>query len=407
MTASPDLIRDMQALTAEQQDVARRAKRLTKGQIENLARAVGWRGDGPRTRFATFLDIVTHAALDEEHYATLTAELIRMETPAMNNVTPLPSRAPGAGTAPDAAMVAQLQQALAALLGTPKLDMEEIAATIEQKVADAIAALQPTKVYVTPAGEWAPPEGERVHAAFERVAKLAAIRQNILLVGPAGCGKTALAEQVAKSLSLPFASISCSAGMSESQVLGYLLPTGEGGRFEYVASDFVRLYETGGVFLFDELDAADENMLVTLNQALANGGFFLPQRRDNPFVKRHPDFVCIAAANTYGHGADRIYAGRNKLDGATLDRFRAGIVGMDYDTELERHLCDGTALAFVHEVRAAINAHRLQRVASTRIALDFTRQLAAKVSTMDDCKASYFADWTRDERAKVAHLLPA
>ena len=47
-----------------------------------------------------------------------------------------------------------------------------------------------------------------------------------------------------------------------------------------------------------------------------------------------------------------------------------------------------------------IAQHRLQRVASTRVALDFCQMLAAGF-TMDDCKASYFAGWTRDECAKA------
>ena len=36
---------------------------------------------------------------------------------------------------------------------------------------------------------------------------------------------------------------------------------------------------------------------------------------------RHPDFICIAAANTWGLGATNDYVGILKLDAAFLDRF--------------------------------------------------------------------------------------
>ena len=241
-------------------------------------------------------------------------------------------------------------------------------------------------------------------AYFKKMTVLAGLRKNILLVGPAGCGKTTVAHLLATALELPFSSISCSAGMSEGQLLGRLLPIGEAGRFEYVASEFVKAYENGGVFLIDELDASDENTLIILNQALANGGFYLPSRTENPYCKRHADFICIAAANTFGHGADMVYAGRNKLDGATLDRFRAGMIVVDYDRAYEAQRCNKEVLAWGLELRAEIDGKRLRRIASTRVLADFSDMIAAGL-TMQDCKQAYFSDWSKDELAKISlHL---
>ncbi len=241
----------------------------------------------------------------------------------------------------------------------------------------------------------------RTHKAFDRVLKLAQVRHNTMLVGPSGCGKTHLAEQVAKGLDLPFYSVSCSIGMSESQLTGWLLPIGDSGRFVYVPATFVKAYEEGGVFLLDEMDRSDANVLLVLNQALANGRFFIPQRHENPLVKRHKDFVLIAAANTFGHGADMVYAGAEKLDGATLDRFRSGIVHMDYDADLERELIDKSVLKWGLPIRQKINDCKLRRVMSTRVMRDFTEQKQAHGWGVKEWEQSYFADWTRDERAKV------
>ena len=194
-------------------------------------------------------------------------------------------------------------------------------AALRDKVAE-LEANKPTVIEVRQANGTAVQITGAVHEAFEEVLQLAAARKHIFLPGPAGCGKSHMAKQVADALGLPFGFISCSAGMSESQLLGRRVPNGDHGQFVYEATDFVRCYENGGVFLFDELDAADSNVLLVVNSALANGHMALPNRTENPVAKRHPDFVCIAAANTFGRGADRQYVGRNELDESTLDRFR-------------------------------------------------------------------------------------
>ena len=156
--------------------------------------------------------------------------------------------------------------------------------------------------------------------------------------------------------------------MSEGQLLGRLVsPIGEGGTFEYVRSEFVRCYEEGGVFLFDEVDGADSNTLLVLNAALANGHMAVSNRPGNPVAMKHKDFVCIAAANTYGTGADRQYVGRNQLDESTLDRFRIGQVEMDYDAEIEAMLCpDDNLRLILTEVRNKIRLAGLRRIISTR-----------------------------------------
>lgn len=231
---------------------------------------------------------------------------------------------------------------------------------------------------------------------FETVLDLCKNRVNCLLVGPAGCGKTHLSRQIAKALDCDYAAQSCSAGMSESAFSGWLLPIKENGQFTYVQSEFVRIYENGGVFLFDEIDAADSNTLLFLNQALANGEFFLPQRFENPRIKRHDDFVAIAAANTFGNGATALYSGRNLLDGATMDRFRMGIVPMDYDSNLEEQLINKDVLKWGRAIRHTITNKNLRKIMSTRAMIDATKM---HKSGWDISKIHklYVSDWSLDD----------
>lgn len=236
-----------------------------------------------------------------------------------------------------------------------------------------------------------------VPEVFQDILELADERVNILLVGPAGCGKTHTAIQVAKALNMPFASQSCSAGMSESIFSGWLLPIGNNGKFAHVTVEFLKLYENGGVFLFDEIDGSDSNTLLFLNQALANKEFYLPQRFDNPRVVRHKDFVAIAAANTYGTGATAMYSGRNALDAATMDRFRCGIVPMDYSSVVESALINPELLIWGRAVRDCIKRHKMRKIMSTRLLLDGTKMMARKQWPISKIENSYFSDWSQEE----------
>jgi cobaltochelatase CobS len=156
-----------------------------------------------------------------------------------------------------------------------------------------------------------------------------------LLVGPAGCGKSFVAHQAAEAMGLPFAHLCFTAGVSEVWLFGRQTPMG------FVEGDFSKTYKNGGVFLADEFDAADPNLALSINTALANGHLYNPISGEN--IPRHPNFNFIAAANTFGKGGDIVYTGRSRLDGATLDRFT--IVEIGYVEAVENALCPDAALA--------------------------------------------------------------
>lgn len=243
-------------------------------------------------------------------------------------------------------------------------------------------------------------DGNLMPSVFEDIVCMAKSRKNILLVGPAGCGKTFIAEMVAKHLGLRFGTVSVSAGVSESALIGRLLPTGAAGKYEYTGAEFVDFFENGGVFLIDEADAGDPNTLLILNQGLANGRLPIPVRMGKPYAKRHKDTIIIAAANTWGHGADRQYVGRQQLDAAFMDRFRAGQTAMDYDREVEQKLLRPEVFSWGWSVRNKVRALGLRRVVSTRVLLDFT-DMVRDGRSFANCKRSFFADWKQDEVAQV------
>lgn len=181
------------------------------------------------------------------------------------------------------------------------------------------------------------------HKQLEQLISYALLRISPLLVGMAGTGKTHAAEQVAKALALPFFSISVGAQTTKTDIMGY---TDANGR--YVRTHFREAYENGGVFLMDEIDAGNANVLITINAALSNGLAAFP----DAMIEKHPDFVFIASANTFGNGANRQYVGRNQLDAATLDRF--AVLEWLIDDQLEENLSFGAlGTAWYMAVKAA------------------------------------------------------
>lgn len=166
------------------------------------------------------------------------------------------------------------------------------------------------------------------HIALGYAETLALARIPIFLVGPSGSGKSFLARDLADSFELDYGEIPLTAGATPSWLVGAETITG------YKSRPFVDIYENGGVFCFEELDASDPNMLLLVNNALANESFMNPVTGQE--LEKHADFIPVATANTWGLGATRQYTGRERLDMATLDRFRVGRIEVDYDRAVEQ-----------------------------------------------------------------------
>ena len=108
-------------------------------------------------------------------------------------------------------------------------------------------------------------------------------------------------------------------------------------------------------------------------------------------VRTHPDFVVIASANTFGHGASAQYVGRNPMDMATLDRFCN--VTMGYDESLERAIAGNDAwVDYVQAVRHAVAHHKMRYVVSPRASVKGAKLLAAG---MDAAKVASVTIWNK------------
>lgn len=263
-----------------------------------------------------------------------------------------------------------MAQQIQKFLEQPKIDQDQLKNELKSEINETVSKALESRVkeiVVVKAETGERKNIGRQHYQFEILLSVISARVNALLVGPAGSGKTSAAHKVAEALSIPFYSISVGMQTTKTDFFGYMDATGK-----YVKTLFRQAFEHGGVFLIDEMDAGNANVITSINQALANGYCAFP----DGMITKHEDFVIVASANTYGTGANREYVGRNQLDAATLDRF--AVIDWNYDEELENELCSNKNwLRVVRTARKNAEKHKIRTVVSPRAAI-FGSQLLAQ-----------------------------
>ena len=292
---------------------------------------------------------------------------------------------------------------------TSSADVEELKAQLAalQAQVETMGMRKPRSIVIT-APDGSENKVDGAHHMMEKVLRaIQAGFKNIMLVGPAGTGKTTLAKQVAGALGRDFGFLSLSGGITESHLLGRCVPSLKDGTPKFYPAEFVRMYETGGVFLLDEVDGADANVMVACNAALANG--MLKNPISDTTHERHEDTVLICAANTFGRGASAQYVGRNPLDAATLDRFIGSTFEVGYDVSIEESIASQAGdigisfMRWVQSVRYEVETCRMRRVIGTRMIEAGVKWLNVGES-LSDVKEKMLVGWSEDEKRKIEHV---
>ncbi|MFE9840164.1 AAA family ATPase [Streptomyces goshikiensis] len=239
----------------------------------------------------------------------------------------------------------------------------ELLRTVREEVAKAYAEATPTVIEVSLPGRRPVRVRAATHRALPELLTALHARCHVLLVGPAGTGKSMLAKHAADALGLELQALSLGPTTPMSKVFGYFDAHGH-----YHDTPFRRAFEHGGLMLLDELDNGHPGLLGELNQALALRTCAFA----DGMVTAHEDFRLVATGNTYGHGGDHQYVGRQALDAATLDRFV--VIDVPIDQRLEYRLVLAGAPSRREEARALLKeVRRLRAVAAEkRLPLTFS-----------------------------------
>jgi hypothetical protein len=309
------------------------------------------------------------------------------EAPAPVENKPAPVPAP-VKPAPDE--LAALQ-ALRSLLGGGQIDAAQVSEIVKAELA-AMGA-NPVVVVQSPGGDQTGELPVLRHPMAETLLRSCNVRTpdgyrlNVWISGPAGSGKTYGAKQISEVLGLRFETHG--AMTMAHELTGYMDASGR-----YHETPFVRAFRNGGAVLLDEIDAGSNEALLALNAALANGFMSLPS---GDVVERHSDFLCIAAANTWGLGATADYVGRSRIDVAFLDRFGARLA-WDYDKLFERAISGNEAWTDrVHDARGKARDAGLKVAITTRACINGAALVRAGFTPDEAANMTYLASLTTEQ----------
>jgi hypothetical protein len=241
---------------------------------------------------------------------------------------------------------------------------------IRQQIAD-VAASAPKVITVNIPTL---PEPVTIQGAHRDLPKLVArlhAGMYVMLIGPAGTGKSYMAHDAAKALGVPCYDLSVTVQTQEWKVAG-----------AHSAVTFIRgtireAYENGGVLLIDEFDNGSPNFLAGLNLLLSSDTYTFA---DGETVQRHPQFYVVGTANTIGEGGTAQYRARQALDAATLDRFTFMFV--DIDPAIEEML----AAQYLDDLTVRADLLRLVRVSRQNGTDNNLRVVITPRATLDGAK---------------------
>jgi len=196
------------------------------------------------------------------------------------------------------------------------------------------------------------------HPKYDEVKLLVDNDIAVLLVGPAGSGKTTIIETISKERDMEFYVISMTRQTTLSALIGFKNINGD-----YTSTELRKAVEFGHLLLIDEIDGGDPNVLLCLN-TLENGFMSFP----DGVVKKHKNFRLCATANP----KEKQYTGRAVLDESTLDRFDN--IFIDTDANLEKEIVGATIHDCMNDVRKVLKNWNHQKTISMRDAIRFKKR---------------------------------
>ncbi len=154
------------------------------------------------------------------------------------------------------------------------------------------------------------------------------MKLNVIIIGPAGVGKTVALMKLAEIEGVPIHTTNFSIRTREHHFMGRL-DTNPDGTIYFKHGPLVRAMVDGGIFYGDEINCAESDALVKLDSAL---DFRRAVEIEGEFIRAHDKFWSCASINPL----DRYHPGTKELPGQLLSRFPVRI-HIDYPGTSEEY----------------------------------------------------------------------
>jgi nitric oxide reductase NorQ protein len=235
----------------------------------------------------------------------------------------------------------------------------------------------------------------------------------VLIIGPKGTGKTTLVRKFANQINKEMLSINFSLRTRESHLIG--TNTMDNGQMNFVNGILVRSMNEGTILYLDELNAAEPDVLLRLDEALDDRRQIVLKESEGQTIIAKEEWFSIGTINPLSH------VGTKELPPQVISRFPIRIM-LDYppeETELEiikKHV----NVAFSEEglVRGAIRlANNLRKAASLeeiyyspsiRETIAFSKLIANNTTPKDAAEivfANVYHQWGEIEYRKVMDIV--
>jgi cobaltochelatase CobS len=167
-------------------------------------------------------------------------------------------------------------------------------------------------------------------------------RQNVLIVGPTGSGKSSLAINIMARLKESAEICNCSGETSTDEIIakqgiinvdGHSITT-------TILGAALRAYKDGKILLLEEVDFAIADILASLHRIMeTNQQFYICNIGEPEVIQKSSRFAVISTANTIGTGEDSfMYNGTKPLNQAFMNRFsltiRLGYIAADKEIKV-------------------------------------------------------------------------
>jgi nitric oxide reductase NorQ protein len=234
-----------------------------------------------------------------------------------------------------------------------------------------------------------------------------------LIIGPKGTGKTTLVRRFASQLGKELYSVNFSLRTRESHLIG--TKTLDRGQISFVEGILVKSMRDGGLLYLDELNAAEADVLLRLDEALDDRRQLILKEAEGQIIRANHDWSVIATINPLSH------VGTKELPPQLLSRFPIRI-RLDYppeEIELEivrRHtevdqskVNDiGRAIKLAKNLREAAAVEELYYSPSLRESIAFAKLLNAGSSAKEAAEIVYanaYDQWGEVEYQKVKDMI--